>query len=121
MGDHTEDTAEAWTITREAQDEWAYRSHMRAVAGWEGGFYSDLVLPLSELARDANPRPDTSLERLAALPPAFDRTSGHGTLTAGKLDSDHRRRRLGRVGARPRASAGGDPCGEARRLRDGRG
>ena len=83
MGDHMEDTAKAWTITREAQDEWAYRSHMRAVAGWEGGFYSDLVLPLPELARDANPRPDTSLERLAALPPAFDRTSGHGTLTAG--------------------------------------
>jgi acetyl-CoA C-acetyltransferase/acetyl-CoA acyltransferase len=40
------------------------------------------VIPLPELAKDANPRADTSLEKLAALKPAFDR-SGHGTLTAG--------------------------------------
>ena len=83
MGDHMEETAKQWAITRQAQDEWAYQSHMRAVAGWQRGFFADLVIPLLELTKDSNPRPDTSLEKLAALPPAFDRTSGCGTLTAG--------------------------------------
>ena len=83
MGDHMEETAKAWRISREAQDDWALKSHKRAVAGWERGFFDDLVITLPELARDANLRSDTSLERLAALKPAFDRTSGMGTLTAG--------------------------------------
>jgi acetyl-CoA C-acetyltransferase len=83
MGDHMEETAKEWNIAREAQDNWAYQSHMRAVAGWDNGFFDDLVLPLPELAKDGNPRRDTSLEKLAALAPAFDRTSGRGTLTAG--------------------------------------
>jgi len=83
MGDHMEETAQKWGITREAQDAWAFESHKRAVAGWERGFFDDLVIKLPELARDANPRADTSLEKLAALPPAFDKTSGKGSLTAG--------------------------------------
>jgi acetyl-CoA C-acetyltransferase/acetyl-CoA acyltransferase len=83
MGDHMEDTAKEWGITREAQDEWAYQSHVRAVAAWDSGFFDNIVVPLPELAKDANPRRDTSLEKLASLPPAFDRTSGRGTLTAG--------------------------------------
>jgi acetyl-CoA C-acetyltransferase len=83
MGDHMEETAKIWNITREAQDEWALRSHQRAVAGWESGFFDDLVITLPEIARDANPRADTSIEKLAALAPAFDKTSGKGTLTAG--------------------------------------
>lgn len=82
MGDHMEETAQEWAIAREAQDEWALKSHQRAVAGWESGFFDDLVLPLPELARDANPRADTSAEKLAALKPAFD-TSDKGSLTAG--------------------------------------
>ncbi|RTL61644.1 MAG: thiolase family protein [Pseudonocardiaceae bacterium] len=83
MGDHMEETAKAWRVSREAQDDWALKSHQRAVAGWERGFFDDLVISLPELARDANPRADTSPERLAALKPAFDRDSGRGTLTAG--------------------------------------
>ena len=83
MGDHMEETAKAWQVTREAQDDWALKSHQRAVAGWERGFFDDLVIPLPELARDANPRADTSPERLAALKPVFDRDSGKGSLTAG--------------------------------------
>ena len=83
MGDHMEETAKEWGITREAQDNWAYQSHKRAVDGWARGFFSDLVVPLPELATDANPRPDTSLEKLASLRPAFDQASGRGTLTAG--------------------------------------
>jgi acetyl-CoA C-acetyltransferase/acetyl-CoA acyltransferase len=82
MGDHMEETAQQWGISREAQDEWAYNSHRRAVAGWESGFFDDLVVPLPELARDANIRADTTLEKLASLKPAFDK-SGKGTLTAG--------------------------------------
>jgi acetyl-CoA C-acetyltransferase/acetyl-CoA acyltransferase len=81
MGDHMEETAKEWGISREAQDKWAYESHRRAVAGWERGFFNDLVVPVPELARDANPRPDSTLEKLASLKPAFD--SVNGTLTAG--------------------------------------
>jgi acetyl-CoA C-acetyltransferase len=82
MGDHMEETAQHWGITRQAQDEWSLRSHQRAVAGWESGFFDDLVIPLPELARDANPRADTSLEKLSSLKPAFDK-SGRGSMTAG--------------------------------------
>jgi len=83
MGDHMEETAKEWHISREAQDALALRSHQRAVAGWNSGFFDDLVIKLPELERDANPRVNTSAEKLAALKPAFDRTSGQGTLTAG--------------------------------------
>ncbi len=83
MGEHTEITAKEWSISREAQDEMALASHRTAVGAWNNGFFDDLVIPLGGVARDNLPRPDTSMEKLARLPPAFDRTSGHGTLTAG--------------------------------------
>lgn len=83
MGDHMEETAKEWRISRQAQDSWALQSHQRAVAGWNNGFFDDLVIKLPELERDSNPRADTSAEKLAALKPAFDRTSGNGSLTAG--------------------------------------
>jgi acetyl-CoA C-acetyltransferase/acetyl-CoA acyltransferase len=83
MGDHMEETAQLWGISREAQDDWAYQSHKRAVAGWDKGFFDDLVIALPGIARDANPRADTSLEKLASLKPVFDTTSGKGSLTAG--------------------------------------
>jgi acetyl-CoA C-acetyltransferase len=83
MGEHTETTAQEWQISREEQDELALASHLRAVAGWESGFFDDLVTPIGEVRHDNIARKDTSLERLARLKPAFDRTSGHGTLTAG--------------------------------------
>jgi acetyl-CoA C-acetyltransferase/acetyl-CoA acyltransferase len=83
MGDHMEDTAKEWGIPRQSQDDWAFLSHKRAAKGWEDGFFDDLVIEMPELARDANIRADTSYEKLASLPPAFDKTSGLGTLTAG--------------------------------------
>lgn len=83
MGDHMEETAKEWQITRQAQDAWALKSHNRAVAAWNSGFFDDLVIKLPELDRDANPRADTSADKLAALKPAFDKKSGNGTLTAG--------------------------------------
>lgn len=83
MGEHTEITAKEWNVTREEQDRIALESHQRAVAAWDQGFFDDLVIPIGDLSRDTTPRPDTSLEKLARLPPSFDRTSGRGTLTAG--------------------------------------
>ncbi|MES0873545.1 acetyl-CoA C-acetyltransferase [Sinimarinibacterium thermocellulolyticum] len=83
MGQHCEVMAKEWKIRREDQDLLAYESHRKAAAAWEAGFYDDLVVPYSGLTRDNNLRPDISLEKLATLAPAFDRKSGHGTLTAG--------------------------------------
>jgi len=83
MGEHTEITAKEWNATREEQDRIALESHQRAVAAWDRGFFDDLVIPIGDLRRDTIPRPDTSLAKLAKLPPSFDRTSGMGTLTAG--------------------------------------
>lgn len=83
MGEHTEITAKEWELTRADQDAVALASHQSAVAAWERGFFDDLVIPAGEATRDTIPRKDTSLEKLARLPPAFDRASGQGTLTAG--------------------------------------
>jgi len=82
MGGSTELTAKAWGITRDAQDQLAFESHSKAAAAWEAGFYEDLVVPFAGADVDNNMRPDTSLEKLAKLKPAFDR-SGNGTMTAG--------------------------------------
>jgi acetyl-CoA C-acetyltransferase len=83
MGEHSEEMAKDWGITRQEQDEIALASHQRAAAAWAAGFFDDLVTPLQEASRDGVVRADTSLERLAKLKPVFDRTSGRGTLTAG--------------------------------------
>ena len=83
MGEHTEDMAKTWNVSRLEQDELALESHKRAVAAQDRGFFSDLIIPVDGTARDHFPRRDTSMEKLARLKPAFDRTSGRGTLTAG--------------------------------------
>ena len=83
MGEHTEITAKEWGIGRAEQDAMALQSHQRAVAAWDRGFFDDLVLPVGDFDRDTIPRRDTSLEKLGRLAPAFDKTSGQGTLTAG--------------------------------------
>ena len=83
MGQHSERMAREWGIGRQEQDELALASHLKAAAAWERGFFSDLVVPFRGVQRDNNLRADSSIEKLAALKPAFDRTSGHGTLTAG--------------------------------------
>ncbi|MFB9067985.1 acetyl-CoA C-acetyltransferase [Pseudofulvimonas gallinarii] len=83
MGQHTERMAREWGITRQEQDELALASHLKAAAAYERGFFSDLVVPFRGVQRDNNLRADSTLEKLATLKPAFDRSSGHGTLTAG--------------------------------------
>ncbi|HWV86995.1 MAG TPA: thiolase family protein [Capillimicrobium sp.] len=82
LGESAEILADRYGISREAQDAFALKSHQRAHAAWEAGFYDDHVVPLpdSELTRDEGIRPDTSLEKLAKLKPAFRKD---GTVTAG--------------------------------------
>jgi len=80
QGQHTEDTARRFEIGREAQDAWALRSHQRAVAGQDSGFFDDLVIPFGGVEHDMLPRRDSTLEKLASLRPVYDPA---GTITAG--------------------------------------
>lgn len=86
MGEHAALTAVRWGIDRAAQDELALRSHQRLAAAYDRGFFDDLMTPYLGLTRDQNLRPDTSLEKLAALKPVFG-TRGpnaeQATMTAG--------------------------------------
>ena len=83
MGDHAEMMAKEWEISREAQDALALASHRNCAAAYDRGFFNGLVVPFRGVERDNILRPDTTLEKLASLKPAFDRHSGRGTLTAG--------------------------------------
>ena len=82
MGEHCEDMAKEWNISRDSQDEWAVSSHKKLAAAYDSGFFADLIAPFRGVERDNILRPDTSLEKLATLKPAFDKVSGRGTLTA---------------------------------------
>jgi acetyl-CoA C-acetyltransferase len=82
MGEHCEDMAKAWKIPRDAQDRIAYDSHARAVRAMTNGFFNDLIINVNGVAKDGIPRADSTLEKLATLKPAFDRSSA-GTITAG--------------------------------------
>jgi len=82
MGEHCELMVKEWKIGRAEQDELALESHVKAARAWREGFYTDLVVPFRGLATDNNVRSDTSLEKLAALKPVYDRSAA-GTLTAG--------------------------------------
>ncbi len=82
MGEHCEDMAKQWSISRDSQDEWALSSHQKLAAAYERGFFDDLVVSFRGVSRDNNLRADSTLEKLATLKPAFDKTSGRGTLTA---------------------------------------
>ncbi len=80
MGQHTEQMARTWQISREDQDALALASHQNASRAWAEGFMADLVVPYLGLATDNNVRADSSLEKLAKLRPSFAKD---GTLTAG--------------------------------------
>ena len=67
-------------ISREEQDNWALRSHERAVKAQDEGFFESEIVPVGEVAADEGPRRDTSIEALAKLLPVFD---PEGTTTAG--------------------------------------
>jgi acetyl-CoA acetyltransferase family protein len=80
MGETGENVAERWEVARADQDAFALRSQQRWAAAAEGGRFDDELVPAGELDRDEHPRPDTSLDRLATLKPAF---RAGGTVTAG--------------------------------------
>ena len=82
MGDHQAITTLEWGISREAQDELAASSHQKMAAAYEEGFFADLVTPFLGLERDNNLRPDSSVEKLAKLKPAFGKGDAR-TMTAG--------------------------------------
>ena len=81
MGEHMEDTAKEFGITRADQDQRALQSHQGAVAAQDAGFFSDLIIPAFGVDHDTFPRRDTSLQKLSSLPPVFDRAAG--SITAG--------------------------------------
>ena len=89
MGITAENVAARYGISREEQDAFALESHRRAVRAQGAGDFDDEIVPVpvptgkgqaAPFARDEHPRPDTSLEKLAALPPVFKEG---GTVTAG--------------------------------------
>jgi acetyl-CoA C-acetyltransferase len=81
MGQHTELMAQEWHISRSEQDRFAMESHRKAAEAYRSGYFDDLVVPFAGVFRDNNLREDISLDRLATLKPAFDK-SERGTLTA---------------------------------------
>jgi 3-oxoadipyl-CoA thiolase len=89
MGETAERVAARYEVDRDAQDEFALRSHRNAVAAQQAGRFADEIVSVEVpqrkgqpllLARDEGPRPDSSLEALARLAPAFQKG---GTVTAG--------------------------------------
>jgi acetyl-CoA C-acetyltransferase len=82
MGLHCERMAREWQIRREDQDQLACDSHHKAATAYNEGFFDDLIEQHAGVMRDNNLRPDTSMEQLAKLKTAYDRTAA-GTLTAG--------------------------------------
>jgi 3-oxoadipyl-CoA thiolase len=76
MGQTGENVAERWEVSREEQDEFALRSQQR----WAEADFSDELVPVNGVERDEHPRPDTSIEKLGSLRPAFREG---GTVTAG--------------------------------------
>ncbi len=89
MGETAENVADKYTVSREEQDAYALRSHQRAVAAQREGRFADEIVPVAIpqkkgepviVSQDEQPRPDTTLEKLAALKPAFRKG---GSVTAG--------------------------------------
>jgi acetyl-CoA acyltransferase len=86
LGASAEKLAGIYSITREAQDAFALRSHQNAARAWDEGFYDSWVVPVPDvdLARDESIRADTTLEKLGKLKPAF---VADGTVTAGNAST----------------------------------
>jgi acetyl-CoA C-acetyltransferase len=83
MGDHAAITAKAMGIKRVDQDRLAAASHRNMAAGYDRGFFDDLVTGFLGLYRDNNLRADATAEKLATLRPVFGVKGGDATMTAG--------------------------------------
>jgi acetyl-CoA C-acetyltransferase len=91
MGDTAEKLIELYGISREDQDQFAYDSQMKAKRAMESGRFAQEIIPVeirdrkgnvTVVSQDGHPKPDTTLEKLAKLKPAF-RKDGKGSVTAG--------------------------------------
>ena len=86
MGETAENLAEKYKIDRASQDEFALSSHMKAVDATKSGRFRDEIIPVKTpespdgVSTDEGPRPNTTLEKLAALKPSFRK---NGTVTPG--------------------------------------
>jgi acetyl-CoA C-acetyltransferase len=80
MGLAAENVAEAYNISRETQDEFAYQSHLKAINAIESGYFNEEIVPVKGQTTDQCPRKNLTIERLGALPPVFKE---NGTVTAG--------------------------------------
>jgi len=80
MGITAENVAARWGVGREEMDRFAQRSQERAVAAQDAGFFAREIAPYDGVANDDGPRRDSTLEKLAGLPPAF---KPDGAVTAG--------------------------------------
>jgi acetyl-CoA acetyltransferase family protein len=82
LGETAELLADTYDISREEQDAFAARSHQLAAAAWDAGYYAEVIpVPGTTLERDEGIRPESTVESLAPLKPAFRRDGG--TVTAG--------------------------------------
>jgi acetyl-CoA C-acetyltransferase len=80
MGLTAENVAEQWNVSREEMDRFAQQSQERAVAAQESGFFEREITPWDGVSKDDGPRPDSTLEKLSQLEPAF---KPGGKVTAG--------------------------------------
>src|SRR2546425_5378360 len=80
MGNLAEYTAKKAGVSRKEQDEFALQSHRKAVKAMEACFFKAEIVPVDKIEKDEGPRADTSLDKLAALKPFFEKD---GTVTAG--------------------------------------
>jgi 3-oxoadipyl-CoA thiolase len=80
MGETGENVAGRWGVLRDDQDAFALASQRRWAEADAAGRFADELVPVGDLERDEHPRPDTSLEKLGSLRPAFAKD---GTVTAG--------------------------------------
>ena len=80
MGLTAENVAEQWDVSREDMDRFAQQSQERAVAAQESGFFEREITPWDGVAKDDGPRPDSTLDKLSQLEPAF---KPGGKVTAG--------------------------------------
>ncbi|MFA6237850.1 MAG: acetyl-CoA C-acetyltransferase [Bacteriovorax sp.] len=82
MGEHCELMVQEWKVGRSEQDQLAYDSHLKATMAYEKDFFKDLVFEFKGVKKDTILRPDTTMEKLGKLKPAFAGKE-KGTLTAG--------------------------------------
>ncbi len=82
MGDHQAITTLEWNISREDQDKLAFDSHKNLAQAYDEGFFDDLITPYKGLTRDNNLRPDSTVEKLGKLKPAFGKKNANPTMTA---------------------------------------